>query len=1083
MTNRHFFVRSTTASTATEEKHDDPAAASVWLSALTLAERLVLLRSLNGSPACFEAEQASKHLRQWRTQPPFQHEESFVQRLKADRVTAAEFGQVVGLVPQKMEGVTGHSEWIQALQYLYPEQDLETSGEESEEQIRQRGFLFLVEPIVQNILSQLRQHLSGLGIRYSAVPFENQVLEAQLRAGLNLALLRILIRTAVLELNVARVRGLLAGETPDQRFISYLRHLRRPGARTAFFHEYPVLARALWTCAENWLRFSRELSEHLCADCHRLSSTFQHDFSGDKVSQVHLGSGDTHRQGRSVTIFKFNSGRQLVYKPRSLRCDVHFNELLAWCNRKGISLPFRGTTHLDCGAYGWTEYIAAAECRSEAEVRLFYHSLGASLALLHALNAADFHYENLIAAGEHPVLIDLEALFHAPGRHIEQAPAVDFVYSAMQRTVLRTGLLPHRTWVDKKTGADLSGVGGAGGQMTPNEVLARENDATDEMRFVRKRLPMPGAKNRPSLMGQEVDPANYQECLIAGFKEMYSLMVTNRQELLSRNGPISSFADDEIRLIPRPTRIYAQVLTESYHPNVLRDGLDRDRLLDRLWAGLDRKLAPEPLIPDEQTDLRFGDIPLFVTRPGSRHLWSSTGKRIPNYIARPVMQLVTRSIRRLSQEDRERQVEIIRCSFATLKQPEGALKPLVLEKSPPHAATSWEMVRAAMRIGDLLIDSVFASDRYATWMAVQPLGELWNISAAPYQLYSGLPGIALFLACLAEVTGQRKYKVLAEKTLTTALQVFQDNYDRSTSKKLDVGVFGGHSGLVYCLLHCSSLWREDALLQRALHVAGLLLPSVGEDEMLDIVEGSAGFLCTLSALYKATSLERIRAAARECADHLVAHAIEMPHGLAWKTPIAERPLTGFGHGAAGIAHALLSFAAIHPDGPYLSTAEQAFAYERSQVVAELGNWQDLRDPAGRTGRCAVAWCHGAAGIGLSRLAALSWIDSQSLQADIDMAVSTTLQNGLRQDNGLCHGNFGLLGFLFEAALRQNRPGLREHVSRTSNLLIQAADKSGWLCSTPGSVDTPGLMLGLAGIGLALLRFAAPERVPSILLLE
>ncbi|HEY6350331.1 MAG TPA: type 2 lanthipeptide synthetase LanM family protein [Candidatus Angelobacter sp.] len=1068
-----------------ETKQADEASTTSWLSALTLAERTAVLRSLNGAPACFDAAQAAKHLRQWRAQAPFQHEESFVQRLRTDQLTPEEFERVLSLVPQKIEGVVGgHAEWIQALDSLYARpKHPDTSEEESEEQMGRRGFLFLAEPIAQHFLSQFRRHLSALHLRYSTVPFEDQIFEAQLLASLNLSLLRILIRTAVLELNVARVQGLLAGETPDQRFISYLRHLRRPGGRLTFFQEYPVLARALRTCAANWLRFSRELSEHLCADCDLVSRTFQHDFSRDRVSHVHIGSGDTHRQGRSVTIFKFISGRQLVYKPRSLSCDVHFNELLAWCNDKGISVPFRCTTNLDCHAYGWTEYIAAAECGSEAQVRRFYHSLGASLALLHALNAADFHYENLIAAGEYPVLIDLEALFHAPARQIEHVPALDFVYRAIQRTVLRTGLLPHRIWVDKKTGVDLSGVGGASGQMTPDEVLARENDGTDEMRFVRKRLPMPGAKNRPSCLGQEVDPANYQEHLVAGFEEMYSLMVANRQELLSREGPLWSFANDEIRLVPRPTRTYAQVLTESYHPNVLRDALDRDRLLDRLWMGLDRKLAPEPLVPAEQEDLRCGDIPLFVTRPNSRHLWSSTGARIPNYIAKPVMQLVTRSIRGLSQQDLKRQVEIIRCSFATLKQPEGALKPLVLENSHPPSALPKELVRGAKKIGDLLVDSAFAGAQYATWIVVQPLGELWNVSTAPYQLYSGLPGIALFLAYLGELTGQRKYRVLAENALMTSLEIFQNNYDRSTSKKLDVGAFGGYSGLVYCLLHCAALWKEDALLQRALEITGLLLPNIDEDEVLDIVEGSAGLLCTLSALYKTTSSEQVRTAARKCADHLVAHAVEMPRGVAWKTPIAETPLTGFGHGAAGIAHALLSFAAVHPDGPYIRIAEQAFEYERSQQVAELGNWRDLRQPAGDSDHCAVAWCHGAPGIGLSRLAALPWINSRTLQAEIDMAVSTTVQNGLRQDNGLCHGNFGLLGFLFEAALRQKKPDLQEHVCRASRLLIQAADKRGWLCSTPGSVDTPGLMLGLAGIGLALLRFAAPERVPSVLLLE
>jgi lantibiotic modifying enzyme len=45
------------------------------------------------------------------------------------------------------------------------------------------------------------------------------------------------------------------------------------------------------------------------------------------------------------------------------------------------------------------------------------------------------------------------------------------------------------------------------------------------------------------------------------------------------------------------------------------------------------------------------------------------------------------------------------------------------------------------------------------------------------------------------------------------------------------------------------------------------------------------------------------------------------------------------------------------------------------------------------------------------------------------------------------------------------------------------DRHGPLCATPGGVETPGLMLGLAGIGYGLLRLADPDRVPSVLALE
>jgi lantibiotic modifying enzyme len=44
-------------------------------------------------------------------------------------------------------------------------------------------------------------------------------------------------------------------------------------------------------------------------------------------------------------------------------------------------------------------------------------------------------------------------------------------------------------------------------------------------------------------------------------------------------------------------------------------------------------------------------------------------------------------------------------------------------------------------------------------------------------------------------------------------------------------------------------------------------------------------------------------------------------------------------------------------------------------------------------------------------------------------------------------------------------------------------RGGWRCGIPGGVETPGLMMGLAGIGYGLLRVGAADRVPSVLALD
>src|SRR4029077_17144171 len=100
-----------------------------------------------------------------------------------------------------------------------------------------------------------------------------------------------------------------------------------------------------------------------------------------------------------------------------------------------------------------------------------------------------------------------------------------------------------------------------------------------------------------------------------------------KDELLSPDGPLERFAKDEVRVILRATSHYRELLDEGAPPDVLRDALDRDRLFDRLWEGVDERPRQARFIPVEVEDLWRGDIPYFSTRPDSRDLWSSAGQR------------------------------------------------------------------------------------------------------------------------------------------------------------------------------------------------------------------------------------------------------------------------------------------------------------------------------------------------------------------------------------------------------------------------------------------------------------------------
>ncbi len=131
----------------------------------------------------------------------------------------------------------------------------------------------------------------------------------------------------------------------------------------------------------------------------------------------------------------------------------------------------------------------------------------------------------------------------------------------------------------------------------------------------------------------------------------------------------------------------------------------------------------------------------------------------------------------------------------------------------------------------------------------------------------------------------------------------------------------------------------------------------------------------------------------------------------------------------------------------------------------------------------TAWCHGAPGIGLARLRCLQHLDDAAIRAEINTALQTTLDQGFGHNHSLCHGDLGNLELLLQASLTLDDPQWKTQVDRLAAIILESIDKHGWLCGVPLGVETPGLMTGLAGIGYGLLRLAAPERVPSVLVLE
>ena len=1085
------------------EPDADPADLAALYGALTLAERAA---ARPDPPPAEEISDAARHrLEQWRALSPFQADGWLARRLAADGLDEGSFARwLAAPAAAAGERLAERPAWLrelaEGLAALAAPGSPPTDAEPLPlpEPLRGDptfGFLALVSPWVERARRRLHAGILDLARRGGA-PFAPAAVERELAAALPLDLMGILARTLVLEMHVARLRGDLAGEAPAERFAAFVARLRRPEVAAALLSEYPVLARQAAQRLDLWVAASLELCGRLAADWPLLVATFFGGVSPGDLAAVDGGAGDRHRGGRAVHVLTFASGAKLVYKPRPLAADAHFQELLAWLNAAAAVPPLATVRVLDRGAYGWMEHVAAAGCAARAEVALYHRRLGGLLALLYAVEATDCHFENLIAAGDQPVVVDLESLFH-PRVPRPQPPRADerLAQSAILDSVLRVGLLPFRIGEsDEFAGVDVSGVAAVAGQPSPQPVLQWAGLGTDEMRAVRERVPLAGARNLPRLDGREIEAAFFADDMAAGFAAVYRALAARREELLAPGGPLARFAGDPVRAVLRPTQLYSLLLAESFHPDVLRDALDRDLLFDRLWVGIAEQPELARVIPAEHRDLTAGDVPAFTTYPATVDLWTSRGERIAGFFAETPFAAVRRRLEGMGEADLERQLDLLRLSLGTqlLNRDDVAwdgYAPVDPGPQLPAEALRERLLAAARDAAAWIAARALRGEGYTTWIGLDFRQQRWSLAPLPADLYAGLPGIALFLGYLGEVTGQARWTTLAREAAVSLRGHAEAGGDAAAQGPPTIGAFQGWGGLLYALSHLGALWGDGELLAAAAAIPARIAARLAADEDLDVVGGAAGAIFALLALHAASGSPQALAVAVRCGEHLLARAEPAGPGLAWRTRLSgDRPQIGFSHGAAGIGLALLQLGAAAGEPRFTAAGLAALTWERDAFWPELERWLDRREgePPPLESTVAMAWCYGAPGIGLSRLLALRSVADgearQQLEEEADRALRLTVERGFGQNHCLCHGDLGNLDLLLTAWRGKGDAALGAAVDRQTRAVLASLARDGFRCGARGGVQSPGLMNGMAGIGYGLLRLAAPDRVPSVLAL-
>ncbi|WBB76087.1 type 2 lanthipeptide synthetase LanM family protein [Micromonospora sp. WMMD1128] len=1085
-----------------------------WYLAYSLSERLGA-----GAPVGpVDEERGRLRLRRWREEPVFAGDsELFDSWLRALGLDEPALVRVLGEMPETVRSrfadVPDHVRTIERAwrdhrpggtaadqEHHHHDHEHDHDHEHRHDPHPHAAFVELVRPLVDDGLRRVRAAVREACAAAPGPHVDADLLADQLcdppTAAINLLVGRVL----VLELNVLRVQGQLTGHTPQERFQDFTRRLRDPKYALDVLMEYPVLARDATVLVDNWVDARVEFARRLVADQAALADRLGDPAGLGAVTGVSFGAGDSHRGGRSVGFVRFANGARAVYKPRGLQVELHFQQLLDWLNDRGAQPPLRTMWVLDRGEYGWSEFVAAGPCADQEALRRFYTRQGGYLALLHSLAAVDFHLENVIAAGEHPMLVDLEALFHPDSEHTDRQVGVSVEsFRTMRESVLEVGLLPRPIIYqddDGIGGVDFSGLAGTAGQLTPAPVATWEESGTDRMRLVRKRIEMGGGQNLPSLDGATHHTLDFSDDILAGFDRTYRLLHRHRDDLLAPDGPVAAFAGDEVRVILRATRTYGNLLQESRHPDLLRNALDRERFLSFLWLQEDWPGAETRIAAAEQAQLSRGDIPIFGTTPASRDFVAGDGTVIADVLTTSGLDRSRQRIGGLSEAHLAQQTWILRSSLAALtmgveSQGQWSQYRVTAATTPAPADRFLAAARAA---GDRLLLTADAGDDSLAWLGHTLVADrIWQLGPVGIDLYNGLSGIALFLGHLGEVTGEQRFRAAAEvvATMLTRQVDLLDETPKANLEKFTVGAFNELGGPLYALSHLGALWRREDLLDAAERIVPVLLHLAPADDAYDVISGSAGAILGLLALHAARPSPHLLDAAGTFAAILRAKAEPAGDGIGWAGSVnPSRPLAGFSHGGSGIAVALARLDRVLGHRDHLPLVEGAIRYERSAFDPEQTCWLDLRDTT-PDGYSMIAWCHGGPGIALARADLAGYVDDREpVERDLRDALAGMLRFGLTGEvitgtgnHSICHGDLGNIEAVLAAARVLGDAAAARQAELVAASILDYIDQDGWLCGVPLGAETPGLMSGIAGIGYNLLRLAAPDRVPSVLLVE
>ncbi|MGH9348572.1 MAG: lanthionine synthetase LanC family protein [Vicinamibacterales bacterium] len=394
---------------------------------------------------------------------------------------------------------------------------------------------------------------------------------------------------------------------------------------------------------------------------------------------------------------------------------------------------------------------------------------------------------------------------------------------------------------------------------------------------------------------------------------------------------------------------------------------------------------------------------------------------------------------------------------------------------------------AALDIARWIEASAIRTEHGVTWPA-----DPNDPKSVSTTLYSGSPGVVLFLLELHRATGDQTYLDRA--------RLGADHLVAGIDDEKETGLYTGLAGIGYTLVEIANLTREakyrDGARKAADRLRALARPAgkgVEWNDVTDIVGGSAG--TGLFLLYAAKELEEpaYQDLATKAGHRLIELARREGAGEKWAmSPAFPRLMPNFSHGTAGIAYFLATLSAETAEPVFLEHAIagagylQSIAKTEGEVCLIFHNEPDGRDLH------YLSWCHGPPGTArlFYRLHQITkdaqWMEwvHKAARGVMASGIPEARQPGYWNNVSQCCGDAGVAMFFIDIARVSRRQDYLAFAQRTTEYLMSRGtrDDKGlrWVQAENRTqpeklVAQTGYMQGGAGMGMLLLRVDGMSR--------